>query len=63
MTETVYNMMAALVAAPLIIGAWLVFFVLVDDTFLDGRYMDKIRAWNRRKRKQDEKEREESQND
>lgn len=62
MTGTVYNMMTALVAAPLIIGAWLIFFVLVDYTFFDGRYMDKIRAWNRMKRKQDE-EREESQND
>jgi hypothetical protein len=54
MAETVCNVMAALVAVPLIIGAWLVFFFLVDDTFFDGRYMDKIRAWNRRKRKSEE---------
>lgn len=54
MAEIVCKVMMALVAAPIVIGAWLVFFVLVDDTFFDGRYMDKIRAWNRMKRDEED---------
>jgi hypothetical protein len=54
MGQIIFDAILISLGVPLVIGLWLWFLYLVDDTFFDGRYMDKIRAWNRRKRESEE---------